>query len=59
MHAIRAKVAEDSIIHITSSLGEMEVNGRVGGGGGKRRFRAAAISDEEMAAWKWALIVRG
>lgn len=58
MHAIRAKVAEDSIIHITSSLGEMEVNGRVGGGG-ERRFRAAAISDEEMAAWKWALIVRG
>lgn len=36
--------------------GEREVGW---GGGGKRRFRAAAISDEEMAAWKWALIVRG
>lgn len=38
--------------------GERE-GGWVGGGGWKRRFRAAAISDEEMAAWKWALIVRG
>lgn len=55
---IRAKVAEDSIIHITSSLGEMEANEAERGGGGGV-FRAAAISDEEMAAWKYALIVRG
>lgn len=58
MHVIRAKVAEDSIIHITSSLGEMEANEAERGGGGGV-FRAAAISDEEMAAWKYALIVRG
>lgn len=57
MHVIRAKVAEDSIIHITSSLGEMEANEAERGGRGV--FRAAAISDEEMAAWKYALIVRG
>lgn len=38
--------------------------GRDGGERGGERwgggvFRAAAISDEEMAAWKYALIVRG